>query len=424
MNNGSISPQHDKIIAAGISLTAKSLWYPEFRELHARILSLLSRPKKPLTPEELTTILDALTSQRGSQLLAELNHRLFRRFLDAQDERNASLAELWTEELSLFAQWGMGRHQRLQELAQFIKDFAKEEARKEPLHITANGIWELIAVKQYLATLSHQRKLFAEACLDDSAQVLKTWNNFEDGKEIPGNISLRYDQENKLLGIWDASNNHIIGKEILSGFTPAPWVEIFYGDEWTLPCTNEDSNQLSLIEFNPDGMGFLDDTPPYFSVIGANNISIRGVIPSQHTAGDIFYAHTHKSRDKRVIHSGPWFTVRTNGELTQVSVGGDKMFVTHDGTLSFSNVVITSLQTGGTMKIPEKDIVWREETEGNILWTLWKRINVAGKINLPGKDPSKWKIWGLFWTKTISVFELQAIWNEAAKRATPRKSHD
>jgi hypothetical protein len=43
--------------------------------------------------------------------------------------------------------------------------------------------------------------------MDGTAQELKTWDIFEDGKNVPGNKSLRYDSQNNLLGGWDSSNN-------------------------------------------------------------------------------------------------------------------------------------------------------------------------------------------------------------------------
>jgi hypothetical protein len=60
-----ISPRYDKLIARGIARTSASLGHPDAKTLKTKVSELLSHPKKPLSEEELTRVIDALTSPKG-----------------------------------------------------------------------------------------------------------------------------------------------------------------------------------------------------------------------------------------------------------------------------------------------------------------------------------------------------------------------
>jgi len=56
------------------------------------------------------------------------------------------------------------------------------------------------------------------------------------------------------MGALDEEGN-VLGDTILSGCRPIPHMDMFYGDEWTIACTNDmPRGELCLVEFNPSGM--------------------------------------------------------------------------------------------------------------------------------------------------------------------------
>jgi hypothetical protein len=61
--------------------------------LRERILGLING-KIVLTPHELTLIEDALTSQKGGEIMDLVNHRLFCNFMDEKNRRESEFAEL------------------------------------------------------------------------------------------------------------------------------------------------------------------------------------------------------------------------------------------------------------------------------------------------------------------------------------------
>lgn len=159
------SPNPDRLLAHGISRTARALKYPEIDTLRQRALDVLRRKNQtPLSPEELQIIADCLTSQTGGDTLTLVNHRLFCDFDHERMLREREFLDMTLSGLSSFEQGGQNRHRLLKDTGDIVTTFAQYERNQEPRQITLQEIWNYVQLRQSQAVNSQNRKLFAEAC--------------------------------------------------------------------------------------------------------------------------------------------------------------------------------------------------------------------------------------------------------------------
>lgn len=191
----SYSANPDGLLARGISQTARALKYPEIDTLRQRALAVLRRKgKMPLSAEELQIIQDCLMSQPGEEALALVNHRLFCDFDYEKILRERHFLNQILGELSEFEHGGQHRHMQLGKTAQAISAFSQSEKGKEPEQITLQGIWNYVQLRQSQAVHAQNKRLFAEACVEDKTQALYACQN----TEIP--TALRFDPEHEIIG--------------------------------------------------------------------------------------------------------------------------------------------------------------------------------------------------------------------------------
>lgn len=412
-----ISRNPDKLVATGIAGTAKALGYKETPELKKRILALISDPQKPLTETELNIIEDAITSVPGWDLLSEANHELFCDFDYTRKSDEEALCDLTLSGLANFETGWINKHRGLQQVSAFVASFAREEKRKEPAHITASDIWKQIQNKQFLAVNAENKRLFLEACSTWRADALHEWT-----KEW-GNIQLRYDPVNNLMGALD-SEEGILDDRVLSGYRPIPHMEMFYGDEWTVLCTSDtDHKNLCLVEFNPNGMWFFQSPRWHFNTIESKSIHQRGIIKSL-DGTEMFYCVVKSPfGDEKVIHSGPGGGhIRSNQPLELMDVHGDKICIAHESSGSCAHYTIHSLQTGWYTKIPLNNIQEDTKIENDRIFTLRVRDSFGWTLHCPGRENTQWKFGNdLFAKWKVSIQELVKVWHKAAEKAKERK---
>ncbi len=189
------SPNPDRLLAHGISRTARALKYPEIDTLRQRALDVLRRKEHtPLSIEELQIIQDCLMSQPGGEALALVNHRLFCDFDYEKILRERHFLDQTLSGLSEFEHGGQNRHSGLAKTAQAISAFSQSEKGKEPRQITPQEIWNYVQLRQSQAVHSQNKRLFAEACVGDKTQALYTCEN----TKIP--TTLRFDSKHQIIG--------------------------------------------------------------------------------------------------------------------------------------------------------------------------------------------------------------------------------
>ncbi|MBP7773987.1 hypothetical protein KA071_02760 [Candidatus Gracilibacteria bacterium] len=408
------SPNPDRLLAHGISRTARALKYPEIDTLRQRALAVLRRKEHtPLSAEELQIIQDCLMSQPGGEALALVNHRLFCDFDYEKILRERHFLDQTLSGLSEFEHGGQNRHSGLAKTAQAISAFSQSEKGKEPRQITPQEIWNYVQLRQSQAVHSQNKRLFAEACVGDKTQALYTCEN----TKIP--TTLRFDSKHQIIGGW-SEDGKIIGKTVIAGLHPV--APAFYGDEITVPCADA-KGELNLLEFDPHGFFTFGNIPRgHISVIPSKNIGKRAVVRNMNPLDpELFYCFVHNYGSPKIIHSGPGGTVVSNQPIREFNIDGDIIFVAHASSESCASYKIHSLQTGGYVEIERKNIDKEEETKDDIVFTLREGDAFDGTLHLPGKESVKWEFGKKWWTKkTISLRELAQIWRETAQKAKDR----
>lgn len=410
-----ISRNPDKLVATGIAKTVTQLGHAA-PELKNRILHLLTAPQAPLTEAELDAIEDAITSVPGWDLMALANHRLFYEFDLDKKLRERDFVSLVGSALAEFETGWMHKHRELMGTSDFVASFAREEKKKEPAQITGSDIWTHIKNQQSLAIKAENKRLFLEACQNWKTNMLNEWT-----REW-GTVQLRYDATNNLMGALD-SEEGILGDTVLAGHQPIPHVEMFYGDEWTVPCTSDkNQRELCLVEFNPRGMQLFGWPCWHFNIIESKYIHQRGIIKALDGTEILYCVVKSFDGNERVIHAWPGRTVVSNQPLQEFTIDGDKIFIAHESSGSCAHYVVHSLQTGWYTRIPLNNIKEDTKTDDDRVFTLRVRDAFEWMLHSSGRENTKWKLGNeVFGKWSVSIRELAWLWHKTAKKAKERK---
>lgn len=95
-----VSQNPEKLLATGIAGIVNALGH-NTTLLRERILGLIAG-KIVLTSDELTLIQDALTSQKGGEVIKLVNYRLFCDFMDKRSHQDTELGEVVTSGMEEF----------------------------------------------------------------------------------------------------------------------------------------------------------------------------------------------------------------------------------------------------------------------------------------------------------------------------------
>lgn len=424
------------LLARGIAKTVEALGNDN--NLRERILGLIDG-KVVLTPDELTLIEDALTSQEGGAAMNLVNNRLFTDFQVEKSRRNTEFGEQIISSTENFvSEWGEDTDS-LHSLADGIKKFARAKRVKFDA-INAPEIWKYLKTLQKEAIRQRNNTRFRESCLDGTSRILSTWERDEKKRDengieqdIPYTLEVRHDPDNNLIGGWD-SRGRILGDSVISGHRPIDELPWFITDDYILPCTDAMGN-LTLIEFDPSNFRFLWTLSPYFRTIANNNIWTHGTISTADGKGEIFYCRVSDGYKDRIISvtlgEKCWASMPLENVTNQVRINGDVIYIFEGDGGSFPYTHIYSVQTGGTLSLKNRHIEEREtraRTENkseDIIWTLRARQDISWTLHTPTGWEADWSLSGFF-NKTIgarrvSLLGLQQAWRNAAIKAKTHK---
>jgi hypothetical protein len=396
----SITNKHHKFLALGIAHTAQILWCKKTKQLRQGILNLLLQ-NEPLSPEDQTIIQSCLDSEPGKNLLDKINKAIG--IVRTQYE-NVFLQTAQRDLMRFHESKWENRYQELAKLWVKITEFITKNDGNNP-RLTISDVKTHIQNRQYLATRWEQRRVFTEACNSGIAETLSSVDNSVQLCHVP-----HENTRDNLIGAWNG--REILG-EVIPWVKPVEKFKPFFCDYPTILCFNANAD-LCLIEFHP--YDWFTKTPESMSLIVPKRIGDRGTLQKIEGNGreKMWYGIIDKSR---VIHSGPGGTIINNQAIQSKHVGNDILFITRESSEKGAHTIIRSLQTGGDLKIPDNNIAKTEETEGNIVFHLRNKSVFSGDIL-----NAKWHIGReLWWTQSISLKQLQELWEKAYKRAKNTK---